>query len=124
MGAINRNDAIVNVLTSILMVLVVGGAALSIYFTYKNCEAQQNIVNGYVIDKNMTAAYTEQRMYYNGIAYYITHIHHPASYTFTIQSDEDSELTATYSVSAEKYEIHNIGDYIENINEVLILRKD
>lgn len=119
MRAIDKNDAIVNVLTSILMVLVVGGAALSIYFTYKNCEAQQNIVNGYVIDKNMTAAYTEQRMYYNGIAYYITHIHHPASYTFTIQSDEDSELTASYSISAGIYEKYSIGDYIEDVNNVL-----
>jgi hypothetical protein len=119
MSAIDRNDVIVNVLISILVVLVVGGAALGIYFICKNCEAQQCIVNGYVIDKDMTAARTEQRIYYNGINYYTSPSYYPASYTITIQSDEDSELTAIYSVSAGKYEIYNIGDYIANVNEVL-----
>ena len=122
MRAIDRDDLIVNVVISILVVILVGVIALDIYSLCKNYEAQRDIVNGYVIDKNMTEAHTEQRLYYNGITYYTNPVHYPASYTFTIQSDKDSELKAIYSISAGKYEIYNIGDYIENVNEVL--RKD
>lgn len=122
MSAIDRDDAIIKVIISMLVVLVVGSTALGIHFICKNYEAQRCIVNGYVVDKDTTAARTEQRIYHSGRNYYTSLICYPASYTITIQSDKDSELIAVYSVSAGKYEIYNIGDYIENVNKVL--RKD
>ena len=91
---------------------------------YNNYKAQNAIINGYVIDKDMTNEYITQQLTYNAACHLYTciPIHHSATYTLVIQSDNNKEVVARYSVSAGKYEIYNIGDYIKNVNEVL--RKD
>lgn len=91
---------------------------------YNNYKAQNAIINGYVIDKGMTNEYITQQLTYNAACHLYTciPIHHSATYTLVIQSDNNEEVVARYSVSAGKYEIYNIGDYIENVNKVL--RKD
>lgn len=99
-----------------VIILVVGCA---VYDTATNVGIISKIVNGYVVDKDYYAAYSTRNIHYNGAMYYYTTTHYPASYTLTIQSDEDSELIAHYSVSAGKYELYDIGDYIENVNKTL-----
>lgn len=99
-----------------VIVLIIGCA---VYDTVTNVAIMSKIVNGYVVDKNYRAAYSTQNIHYNGSVYYYTTTRHPASYTLVVQSDEDSELIAHYSVSAGKYELYDIGDYIENVNKTL-----
>lgn len=99
-----------------VIILVVGCA---VYDTVTNVGIMSKIVNGYIVDKDYHAAYSTRNIHYNGTMYYYTTTHYPASYTLIIQSDEDSELIAHYSVSAGKYELYDIGDYIENVNKTL-----
>lgn len=115
----NRTDWLVRFLFGIMigaLILVLGLAA---YESVNNAMVMSKIINGYVIDKDYRADYYTHNRQYNGTAYYTTTIHHPASYTFVIQSDKDADLTARYSVSAGKYELYDIGDYIENVNKTL-----
>lgn len=108
----------------ILIVIIVGIMILGTSCVYNNYKAQNAIINGYVIDKDMTNEYITQQLTYNAACYLYTciPIHHSATYTLVIQSDNNEEVVARYSVSAGKYEIYNIGNYIKNVNEVL--RKD
>lgn len=108
----------------ILIVIIVGIMILGTSCVYNNYKAQNAIINGYVIDKDMTNEYITQQLTYNAACHLYTciPIHHSATYTLVIQSDNNEEVVARYSVSAGKYEIYNIGDYIKNVNEVL--RKD
>ena len=109
---------------AVLIVIIVGIMILGTSSIYNNYKAQNAIINGYVIDKGMTNEYTTQQLTYNVACHLYTciPIHHSATYTLVIQSDNNEEVVARYSVSAGKYEIYNIGDYIKNVNEVL--RKD
>lgn len=107
-----------------LMIIIVGTMILNISCIYYNYKAQNAIVNGYVIDKDMNDEYTTERLVYNAASHFYTpvSIHRSAIYTLTISSDNNEEVVAIYFVSAKEYEIYNIGDYIENVNKVL--RKD
>ena len=106
---------------AIFIVIIVGIMILGTSCIYNNYKAQNAIINGYVIDKGMTNEYTTQQLIYNAACHFYTYIpvHHPATYTLIIQSNNNKEVVARYSVSAGKYEIYNIGDYIENVNKVL-----
>ena len=109
---------------AVLIVIIVGIMILGTSSIYNNYKAQNAIINGYVIDKGMTNEYITQQLAYNAACHLYTciPIHHSATYILVIQSDNNEEVVARYSVSAGKYEIYNIGDYIKNVNEVL--RKD